>query len=630
MIEIKWRAGIMKWVLILAVLVTGRFEWLPAQEDWQKERVRTLDEISELMMQSPSSKKADSLLYILEQKALTRQDTAILVKVQNCRLNRHLNNHFKVDSFLDLILPLLKGGLEADRIDYYLNRGFACGLRGDFPTQIKFLDSASVVAESLQDSLRLQYCQIELSLAYQDVEDYPAALRAARKADQILDGARHPYNKAYGIRNLGVCFLQVDAYDSAFKYLSLAQKQYSHLGNRDEAMYTLALMAKAESSRGNLKRAQLMLETAVDSLFKQNPSPEAVESFNQVFIYLGEVYLQQGDYQRAREAGMQAYQIVDSLNQELSKIEALELVLRASLQKDPGAQEQFNNYIIFRDKLYSEKNQRAILEYERKYRANESEKKVLLLEQEAQAAEIKMQNIRFFVVLALALALVLVLIAGVVILRNRIRTRQKIDQLNLKALQLQINPHFFFNVLNSISNFIGGNDQKSAHFYLAKFSKLMRLTLEYSRENWVDLGRELDFLDTYLELEQLRRNTFDFEIDCPENLRSLKVLPMLVQPFAENCVLHAFPDQFPRRGKILIRVSRHEQRLRIEIEDNGKGMQSGESRQEGVEKTSLAIDIMEERLLVFGREKGKVSFEKAFPAEKEFPGTRVILDLPLN
>ena len=146
------------------------------------------------------------------------------------------------------------------------------------------------------------------------------------------------------------------------------------------------------------------------------------------------------------------------------------------------------------------------------------------------------------------------LVAVVIALRTRIKSQERISELNRRALQLQINPHFFFNVLNSISNYIGRNDQKAAHFYLARFARLMRLSLESSRESWVELGKELDLLEAYLELEKLRKDQFEFEVICPEELRSKKVPPMFVQPFVENAVVHAFEGEIEHPGQITIRA----------------------------------------------------------------------------
>src|SRR5690606_11582282 len=105
---------------------------------------------------------------------------------------------------------------------------------------------------------------------------------------------------------------------------------------------------------------------------------------------------------------------------------------------------------------------------------------------------------------------------------------------------LQMNPHFVFNCLGSISSFIVQNGTDSAIKYLSKFSKLMRLTLEYSKESLIPIDKEIEGLQNYLELEQLRfNNMFDFSITKDPNIEDdMAIPPLLLQPFVENAIIH--------------------------------------------------------------------------------------------
>ena len=144
----------------------------------------------------------------------------------------------------------------------------------------------------------------------------------------------------------------------------------------------------------------------------------------------------------------------------------------------------------------------------------------------------------------------------------------------LSALTAQMNPHFIFNALNSVQDFMLSNDRVAANDYLSKFAKLIRLTLEHSRTSEITLAEELTMMRTYLELERIR---FDDEIgvtlEVGEGLRlSAKLPPLLVQPYVENAFKHGLLHR--RAGERSLRVRYHmldAERLRVEVEDTGVG-----------------------------------------------------------
>ncbi len=111
----------------------------------------------------------------------------------------------------------------------------------------------------------------------------------------------------------------------------------------------------------------------------------------------------------------------------------------------------------------------------------------------------------------------------------------------MKALRSQMNPHFVFNALNSVQNFILKNDTREASRYLTKFARLMRLILENSESPMVPLAREIELLRYYTELENLRFNqkfSFDFQVDPNLSPEAVSIPGMLIQPHIENAIWH--------------------------------------------------------------------------------------------
>lgn len=166
------------------------------------------------------------------------------------------------------------------------------------------------------------------------------------------------------------------------------------------------------------------------------------------------------------------------------------------------------------------------------------------------------------------------------LLKQRIRlTNENLSlkiQLNksiIKSIKSQLNPHFFFNALNTIQAYIFKNEKEKAAYYLSRFSQLTRLILDHSELECISLADEIKFLDLYLSLEKMRfSENFTYEISVAENLDTefLKIPPLLVQPFVENALKHGLlHKKGPRFLAIRFYLKKHT--LFIEIEDNGIG-----------------------------------------------------------
>jgi streptogramin lyase len=181
---------------------------------------------------------------------------------------------------------------------------------------------------------------------------------------------------------------------------------------------------------------------------------------------------------------------------------------------------------------------------------------------------------------------------------------KKIAEVEMSSLRAQMNPHFMFNSLNSINNFILKNDPENASGYLTKFSRLMRLILENSRSEWVPLENELKALELYAELESLRfKNRFEYTIHVENNVdvTSTWVPPMIIQPYVENAIWHGLLHRKEPGSKLNIHVWKTNGIINIEIEDNGIGREEAAARKSktaltqkshGMEITAQRLDIV--------------------------------------
>ncbi|MCP9762241.1 PAS domain S-box protein [Lacihabitans soyangensis] len=177
-------------------------------------------------------------------------------------------------------------------------------------------------------------------------------------------------------------------------------------------------------------------------------------------------------------------------------------------------------------------------------------------------------------------------------------------ELELRALQMQMNPHFVFNALNSIQSYIFNQDTITANLYLSKFSRLIRLFLDSSSSKFIPLSEEINLLTLYIELEKIRfDNKFDFEflIDSSVN-KNVEIPTMILQPFIENAINHGLRYKL-QKGLLIIRFYKELNYLICTIEDNGVGRKNAERIQGKSNKgyKSQGLKITTERLITYNK-----------------------------
>ncbi len=176
---------------------------------------------------------------------------------------------------------------------------------------------------------------------------------------------------------------------------------------------------------------------------------------------------------------------------------------------------------------------------------------------------------------------------------------KKFSELNLNALRSQMNPHFTFNVLNSIKYYIAKKDPESAQFYISKFSKLIRLILDQSRTEYITLNEEIEMLKLYMELEELRfENKFKYSITVGEKLNpeEIDIPGMLIQPFVENSIKHGIRYK-KGEAKVEVDFTSSDSVLICTITDNGIGRaEAAKLKPADAEHKSMGTTIVNERI----------------------------------
>jgi sensor histidine kinase YesM len=230
----------------------------------------------------------------------------------------------------------------------------------------------------------------------------------------------------------------------------------------------------------------------------------------------------------------------------------------------------------------------------------DAEIELIDVERNIQKEKLKYQR-RYIILLIFLIALLFISLI-MLVLKNRVQKKHN-SYLALKSLRTQMNPHFIFNALNSINNFIVKNDEINANKYLARFSKLMRRILNISELDFIPLEQEIEILELYLQIEHMRfpdKFDYKFEIDEKLNTTDFDIPPMLIQPYIENAVWHGL--RYKDKGGILkVEMKLESEILKVRIEDNGIGRAKSKelktenqlnNKSKGIKNTQARLQIL--------------------------------------
>ncbi|SDW06644.1 7TM diverse intracellular signalling [Lutibacter oricola] len=208
---------------------------------------------------------------------------------------------------------------------------------------------------------------------------------------------------------------------------------------------------------------------------------------------------------------------------------------------------------------------------------------------------------------------------------------KEMEELKMTALQSQMNPHFLFNSLNSINNFVIKSEVEKASDYITKFSKLIRVILNSSSSPTSTLSEELTILALYVKLEQMRvSGGFDYIVNVDDNLalHEIKVPPLFIQPFIENSIWHGIMKKTGYK-KIELNIKERDNQVFCVVTDNGIGINKAtELSHLSQRKKFFGAKATENRIRILYQNKN-VNIKTVDISDGENTGTSVIISFPL-
>ncbi|GAL79292.1 two-component sensor kinase YesM [Algibacter lectus] len=320
----------------------------------------------------------------------------------------------------------------------------------------------------------------------------------------------------------------------------------------------------------------------------------STNTLNVTYNNIGNAYLKRQEYQKAISfldsasigaQGLLKSYIFNNLKESYLGLKQYKTALHYADLKDK-----------IKDSITNQKQKESVAELTEKYESEKKEQRINILDTEnkLQALTIKQQN---YLLAALALFVLLIIILGYFGFKSY-KIQQQLDKVLLqqRLRKMQLNPHFLFNALQSIQNFIHQNDKEKSSSYLTSYSKLIRLVLEKSDDDFITVEDDKAAIESYLSLQLLNyNNTFSFKINIEESVdEDFDMLPTLItQPFVENAILHGLKNN--DNGIISVKYYKRDSILHVSITDNGKGFEAKKDDSNRLHK-SMSMEIIKEQL----------------------------------
>ena len=502
-----------------------------------------------------------------------------------------------IEYFQFAIDEATKAGEKSFLNSIYLNIGMIYMNTGENVKALEAFHNVLRFAEPEKSPMLYCFANTNAGTTYLRMEKLDSALICFNQSTQVALKNQMTQVLCYNYANTGAVYDKLKRYDEAIVEFEKAKQLSDATGDLSSKCLSLVGLGEAHLY---LKKFKLAEQYCLEGL-KLAAQIQSAQYQNEAWLMLSDIYKENGNYKQSLEA--------------------------------------YKNHITFRDSLTNEEKKSEIVrkelsfDYERKAakaRA-EAEKKEALAQ-----AEIDKQKLRNNAFMGIGAVVVLSGVTGFVGYKRRrdlekksIQTENELqtNKTELRVLRLQMDPHFIFNSLNSISDYMLKNDIETADRYLTRFARLMRQTLEQSAFSEVTLEDDLHALKTYLDLEQLRlKGKMNYSLTVDEHISPgvVMVPSLILQPFIENSIIHGLVPK-PEGGTIHIHITREGNLLNCRLEDDGVGRSTTSQQQSG--RKSFGMQITQTRIDLLNkmyRSNGGIQLTDLQP------GLRVEVRIPYN
>lgn len=485
------------------------------------------------------------------------------------------------------------------RKNLLVNLGLVYENRGEYKTALKQYEAALAVSNKLKDTLSIGNCYHNMGVLSLHMNNNELARKYFLEAVSMYTAINDAVHIAGAYLAIGGVYFRDKKYREALAYMLQGQKMSDTIqSTKGDAVGNMNI-ALCYQELGKIDSAIAYYNKAEVSFDKLNTSTNKIL----LYINMGTVYDESAQYAKAIESYKLALKLANELHYPMGISFAYgnmaETYEKMGNYKD--AIKYLQLHIQIKDTLLNKENMEALEEMEAKYKTKELDDRNNLLQKENDLQKLRLRNKDLLIYSGFGAALLILVIGIQVVRQNRLKAARQKLELEQKQLQAQMNPHFIFNCLNSIQQFVLQNDRANANKYLADFALLMRQTLDNSKDGTISLQREIEYLNNYLSFEHMRHeDKFSYNIQCDPSINpyTVEIPSMIIQPFVENAIKHGLCNREGNGGVLNIRFYTKDDALFCDVEDNGIGIKEATRLKEGnfITHKSRGLELTRQRL----------------------------------
>ena len=514
-----------------------------------------------------------------------------------------------------------------------------------------------------------------LGLIHEREKNTTKALEMFQKSANLKVTARVPHAAAQAYNNIGHCFSLLHQPDSAYYYFNKALETNASINNIrgmavNKSNIANILFERKQYDKGK-EYAQSAYQAGIDtkSLDVQKESAEHLLKiytalhqadsalyYQKIYTTLADSISNEDNTRTVTKMEMQydfdkkeaEYKHQQQLSLLSLQTQTLQNELNKSLLEKSRQEQQIQQAVLENQQLLNREN-------ERKLSLATKEKTITLAENESLHQQNELAQLRMKQLWLFGLLLLMGISLLIFLWWNRTRIKQlrisnslkeketqeltqkhKITESELKAIRSQMNPHFIFNVFNSIEAYIVAQDTDKASDLIRKFAKLSRMILENSTQHLAVASREWTINQLYTEIEHTRFDEsfkYDFTIEDKLDLEEIMLPPMIIQPLIENAIHHGIRHTGQAAPYLSVKIKKHLNQIEISVQDNGKGLHhTGQNESVPTyKKKSFGLSSIKERIDILNQaDYGSTGrFEIIDLSTRGQKGTLAILTLPL-
>ena len=467
----------------------------------------------------------------------------------------------------------------------------------DYDDAEKFFKMAINSEANLTSDLGLAINYGNLGITYEERKQYDKALENYKKSLEYNNKINNDLGRVICNNSIGQVYLKQGKSSKALSLINEVLPKAEKIGDKFYIALTYINLGWAYSESGNHQLGEEYLMKGKD-IADENDHKQFL---SMAYMHLSQLKEQQGNYQEAL-----AYQ-------------------RSSQE----VQEEYLN----------QANQKYVTNLIYKYDSEQKKNTIELLKRNNQIAQIELSQSKKNNLFILLLSLLLLIILFILYRQMRLKNAKQRLNAEQKLMRSQMNPHFIFNALLSIRIYLQNSNVEDAMRYLNQFAKLIRSILTSSLEKEITLQEELDTMQLYVNIENIRFcNEIQYAVHIDErvDLKAIKIPSLILQPFIENALWHGLQ---PKEGEKLLTLDvalKNDEFVTISITDNGIGRKKTmeiASEKVNTQKKSIGINLTLRRLQNFSknlRNTYALRFIDLYD-EQEYPaGTQVLIDLPIK